>query len=133
MTRRNKLVQNLNKTYTDCKTDKQDNNIFQAEDGIRDGHETGVQTCALPILPWRGRSRVFEPHSEASATPNTRFLSSPSLSRAFAASSNSRFFACSSIFFSSASISRAICFSDRKSTRLNSSHVAISYAVFFLK
>src|SRR5690625_5382394 len=23
---------------------------FQAEDGIRDGHVTGVQTCALPIL-----------------------------------------------------------------------------------
>src|SRR5439155_1248047 len=23
----------------------------QAEDGIRDGHVTGVQTCALPILP----------------------------------------------------------------------------------
>src|SRR5690625_1262126 len=28
--------------------------FFQAEDGIRDGHVTGVQTCALPILPtWR--------------------------------------------------------------------------------
>src|SRR5207253_5976818 len=32
--------------------------FFQAEDGIRDGHVTGVQTCALPILmmpacwPW---------------------------------------------------------------------------------
>src|SRR5207253_5706892 len=24
--------------------------FFQAEDGIRDGHVTGVQTCALPIL-----------------------------------------------------------------------------------
>src|SRR5690625_6169870 len=23
--------------------------VFQAEDGIRDGHVTGVQTCALPI------------------------------------------------------------------------------------
>src|SRR5438876_4483791 len=33
--------------------------FFQAEDGIRDGRVTGVQTCALPILPndgWiRGR------------------------------------------------------------------------------
>src|SRR5439155_11587382 len=29
--------------------------FFQAEDGIRDGHVTGVQTCALPILP-RSRS-----------------------------------------------------------------------------
>src|SRR5207253_4914944 len=26
--------------------------FLQAEDGIRDGHVTGVQTCALPIL-WR--------------------------------------------------------------------------------
>src|SRR5690606_41171347 len=30
---------------------------FQAEDGIRDCHVTGVQTCAPPILllSWRGR------------------------------------------------------------------------------
>src|SRR5437660_7149749 len=27
--------------------------FFQAEDGIRDGHVTGVQTCALPISPRR--------------------------------------------------------------------------------
>src|SRR5690606_40601895 len=27
--------------------------VFQAEDGIRDFHVTGVQTCALPI--WRHR------------------------------------------------------------------------------
>src|SRR5690625_491500 len=27
--------------------------FFQAEDGIRDGHVTGVQTCALPICPLR--------------------------------------------------------------------------------
>src|SRR5207237_5954757 len=50
-------------------------------------------------------------HSEASSTPKIFFLSSASRSRAFAASSNSRFFACSSIFFSSSLISRAICFS----------------------
>src|SRR6266511_5525750 len=32
--------------------------FFQAEDGIRDFHVTGVQTCALPIWtrkPWRSR------------------------------------------------------------------------------
>src|SRR5437660_5385112 len=28
--------------------------FFQAEDGIRDGHVTGVQTCALPISCRRG-------------------------------------------------------------------------------
>src|SRR5690625_6861302 len=27
--------------------------FFQAEDGIRDGHVTGVQTCALPIYRQR--------------------------------------------------------------------------------
>src|SRR5690625_7880545 len=27
--------------------------FFQAEDGIRDGHVTGVQTCALPIFGGR--------------------------------------------------------------------------------
>src|SRR5690606_40482086 len=26
--------------------------FFQAEDGIRGFHVTGVQTCALPIYPW---------------------------------------------------------------------------------
>src|SRR5690606_40225123 len=29
--------------------------FFQAEDGIRDFHVTGVQTCALPIYPLLGR------------------------------------------------------------------------------
>src|SRR6266702_6107041 len=31
--------------------------FFQAEDGLRDGHVTGVQTCALPISSRRGASR----------------------------------------------------------------------------
>src|SRR5437870_11383864 len=31
--------------------------FFQAEDGIRDGHVTGVQTCALPISRSRPRDR----------------------------------------------------------------------------
>src|SRR6266508_5449161 len=30
--------------------------FFQAEDGIRDGHVTGVQTCALPISASRNLS-----------------------------------------------------------------------------
>src|SRR5690606_28460937 len=37
--------------------------FFQAEDGIRDFHVTGVQTCALPILPlssqWPRISAIF--------------------------------------------------------------------------
>src|SRR5690625_1706626 len=37
--------------------------IFQAEDGIRDGHVTGVQTCALPIyMKWgTGAMRFARP------------------------------------------------------------------------
>src|SRR5690625_6088420 len=52
--------------------------FFQAEDGIRGGHVTGVQTCALPIFrPSGGRAprpsaRVcakmegMDPHSDSS-------------------------------------------------------------------
>src|SRR5436309_13501893 len=35
--------------------------FFQAEDGIRDFHVTGVQTCALPILPPWGKITNIEP------------------------------------------------------------------------
>src|SRR5690606_40554549 len=31
--------------------------FFQAEDGIRDFHVTGVQTCALPICSWLDNAR----------------------------------------------------------------------------
>src|SRR5690625_7719297 len=34
--------------------------FFQAEDGIRDGHVTGVQTCALPILRYEGEPKDAE-------------------------------------------------------------------------
>src|SRR5690606_41072319 len=40
--------------------------FFQAEDGIRDFHVTGVQTCALPISPVCIRRAGFDaggPHS----------------------------------------------------------------------
>src|SRR5439155_15610485 len=50
---------------------------FQAEDGIRDGHVTGVQTCALPISRHtkpllahagaRGELVSFHAHSSAAA------------------------------------------------------------------
>src|SRR5439155_5532090 len=56
--------------------------FFQAEDGIRAGHVTGVQTCALPILRARLRfaaraPRGASPRAEAfprprNARPQTR-------------------------------------------------------------
>src|SRR5690606_41190510 len=38
--------------------------FFQAEDGIRDFHVTGVQTCALPICFQRGILFSFEDYLE---------------------------------------------------------------------
>src|SRR5690348_17523022 len=49
--------------------------FFQAEDGIRDGRVTGVQTCALPIsliMHWNGQhwARVAGPSPGTGATLN---------------------------------------------------------------
>src|SRR5690625_4045351 len=41
--------------------------LFQAEDGIRDGHVTGVQTCALPIYPLQGIESVMRPEDVQAA------------------------------------------------------------------
>ena len=41
--------------------------FFQAEDGIRDYEVTGVQTCALPILPHLYGSRCKSPIKDFSA------------------------------------------------------------------
>src|SRR5690348_17692899 len=35
--------------------------FFQAEDGIRDGRVTGVQTCALPIYHGQLQLNAYEP------------------------------------------------------------------------
>src|SRR6266702_8587070 len=46
--------------------------FFQAEDGIRDGHVTGVQTCALPIcllsgFRWFDNPRFMGAHGQQTA------------------------------------------------------------------
>src|SRR5207253_4148828 len=46
--------------------------FFQAEDGIRDGHVTGVQTCALPI--WM--KRCISPESFTSWMTSRRYACS---------------------------------------------------------
>src|SRR5690348_17431985 len=46
--------------------------FFQAEDGIRDGRVTGVQTCALPIL-----SSPISPASRSSTFAPTRLYRDP--------------------------------------------------------
>src|SRR5439155_7759730 len=45
--------------------------FFQAEDGIRDGHVTGVQTCALPISGKKAKTTA-----KKAAGPSTLNLTS---------------------------------------------------------
>src|SRR5690606_40189254 len=54
--------------------------FFQAEDGIRDFHVTGVQTCALPISTGNNRSESTATTS-ASAEIVARAASTPPRSR----------------------------------------------------
>src|SRR5206468_8419590 len=106
---------------------------FQAEDGIRDLIVTGVQTCALPIS-WGPTSSAAQ---AGSASPATHGWRPPgSLERNFwpggIPCGRPRALGASRVMRSPTEgfISSA---PDRKSTRLNSSHDQISYAVFCLK
>src|SRR5690606_28833936 len=59
--------------------------FFQAEDGIRDFHVTGVQTCALPISPGpeaavletRGRFRVVTVVAGAAVLRDAQGMATP--------------------------------------------------------
>src|SRR6266702_7754 len=52
--------------------------FFQAEDGIRDGHVTGVQTCALPILVRRDCALAVDPlRARAGGAPGPDLGRSP--------------------------------------------------------
>src|SRR2546430_5039594 len=113
--------------------------FFQAEDGIRDLTVTGVQTCALPISllppghlqdhgngdrqPWcrgLGLEDAQGADGAVSADPGREPGVTLTAARRAAASPADR------------SACRAPP-ADRKSTRLNSSHSQISYAVFCFK
>src|SRR5690349_21871095 len=89
--------------------------FFQAEDGIRALYVTGVQTCALPI---------WSPASAACSRPLPKSTCVCSV-RSSTHQARATWTACSRC----SPRTRP----DRKSTRLNSSHVEISYAVFCLK
>src|SRR5690625_6585849 len=101
--------------------------LFQAEDGIRDGHVTGVQTCALPIL-----------YDQLQEIAETVFIGVDTENYMDSFTENvttigEMFGKESEVEDALAEIDDTIASVDRKSTRLNSSHVAISYAVFCLK
>src|SRR5690606_39442094 len=99
--------------------------FFQAEDGIRDFHVTGVQTCALPIFVATAAVGVLDVVSLPAADIDTFLLP----------------YAVASVLFGALSVVFGVSLirlqdgmgEDRKSTRLNSSHVKSSYAVFCLK
>src|SRR5690625_6848477 len=92
--------------------------FFQEEDGIRDGHVTGVQTCALPISLMDDKLQPPAPAAEITpAEPVEEVSEDKAVSMLSDLPDEQR-----------RELER-----DRKSTRLNSSHVAISYAVFCLK
>src|SRR2546430_6759788 len=100
--------------------------FFQAEDGIRDLTVTGVQTCALPILLTGRTISHYHPHLfPQSETKFSTTWSALSTRRSLTRTRQS-----------SSSLEKRLMKSavlDRKSTRLNSSHSQISYAVFCLK
>src|SRR5690348_17433857 len=100
--------------------------FFQAEDGIRDGRVTGVQTCAFPIL----RICPMPSISVSTISPALRYSGglrakpTPLGVPVAMISPGSSVMPCERM---------EIIVLDRKSTRLNSSHPSISYAVFCLK
>src|SRR3989442_9778434 len=98
--------------------------FFQAEDGIRDADVTGVQTCALPIFGEQniGKCRLIFGHNYHPRQGDHR-RSVEWVGATVPAPSRSPLRAAARV---------AVAILDRKSTRLNSSHVRISYAVFCL-
>src|SRR5256885_13091783 len=111
--------------------------FFQAEDGIRDYKVTGVQTCALPIYPLRIRGRATGwvaacsklgglTAQGVSVVAGVPPFAAAILTIAVPAVGSTILIA----LFGRESRGRSL---DRKSTRLNSSHLVISYAVFCLK
>src|SRR3712207_8950838 len=105
--------------------------FFQAEDGIRDIGVTGVQTCALPIFPMMFFSINAYGLDAAASIPGFPADSYLDFAFAFPLIQASLFGAITAGADLAGDIESG--FLDRKSTRLNSSHANISYAVFCLK
>src|SRR5256885_6783984 len=98
--------------------------FFQAEDGIRDYKVTGVQTCALPISGKASGSGVGATGDGADGVPR-RYGGIRMDGRGRGPRGIPGIGECGR--------GAASAGEDRKSTRLNSSHLVISYAVFCLK
>src|SRR5688500_20103619 len=98
--------------------------IFQAEDGIRSYKVTGVQTCALPISQLGDVLLRSDPSADGLDHALDFFVGEDFvLSRLVGVDD----------LAPQRQDGLKISQPDRKSTRLNSSHLVISYAVFCLK
>src|SRR5687768_18370021 len=106
--------------------------FFQAEDGIRDVAVTGVQTCALPILERVCAGEVGQP-KERDAPEFDRALEHKEKSDQVRHGQEEREAAAHRVEALLTIQLEHLALEDRKSTRLNSSHGYISYAVFCLK
>src|SRR2546430_7969079 len=98
--------------------------FFQAEDGIRDLTVTGVQTCALPISSTFKDKIVFL-GATAKGIGDIRSTPYQKQDESYMGVETHANVLDNLLHSSEAG--------DRKSTRLNSSHSQISYAVFCLK
>src|SRR5690606_40705109 len=108
--------------------------FFQAEDGIRAFHVTGVQTCALPICI----EGMPSAHFSAENGPTCATCHMPEVPVEHATRISHALWPILPAHASGVAGIEDSCTAchgerDRKSTRLNSSHVKISYAVFCLK
>src|SRR5690625_6376127 len=65
--------------------------FFQAEDGIRDGHVTGVQTCALPIYCQNFCAVTERPTSGARSSGSSCFMCNGRGSKPIVTSATSAF------------------------------------------
>src|SRR5690625_5666087 len=107
--------------------------FFQAEDGIRDGHVTGVQTCALPIslVALNGKIKLhdgaFRPDELNQYLRGVTPKLSAVIRKLLAAQPEERYQDANTVRRELPRVPPGYPLThaeDRKSTRLNSSHVA---------
>src|SRR5690348_17374699 len=106
--------------------------FFQAEDGIRDGRVTGVQTCALPISGGETPTLSRMGGADFAKTKARVKAAVREIAQELVVLYQRRITSEGHAFPVDSTWQREF-EEDRKSTRLNSSHPSISYAVFCLK